>query len=315
MKLWRALPLAEGVKLLEADANGLIALYKPPGVLSHPNENEKGQSSVPSLLKAAYNFSKETYFCTNQLEASKNIPVWLLHRLDSATSGVILASTNAEVAAAVKRQIKTRQVTKYYTALSFSKMQIAKADSFRRDKQRVHSWIDNMTVNRNAGKLRVHPSHNDDSAVAETLARIIDCNKSPQYLRERPHYSLVLLDLQPLTGYTHQLRFQASQRGLPIVGDQTYGNFAANKEFRANMSFHPLNYCDNAHEIDELTALPAVKKDNQDQSVKPNRNHYNRLFLHARRIELSYTLNNTVFKFAAEAPVPKTFHWAMEKSD
>ena len=37
--------------------------------------------------------------------------------------------------------------------------------------------------------------------------------------------------LEPHTGRSHQLRVQCAKRGLPIVGDRTYGNFAANREF------------------------------------------------------------------------------------
>jgi 23S rRNA-/tRNA-specific pseudouridylate synthase len=40
-----------------------------------------------------------------------------------------------------------------------------------------------------------------------------------------------LLQLHPLTGRTHQLRFQCASRGVPIAGDRIYGNFAFNKAF------------------------------------------------------------------------------------
>jgi 23S rRNA-/tRNA-specific pseudouridylate synthase len=40
-----------------------------------------------------------------------------------------------------------------------------------------------------------------------------------------------LLELEPKTGRTHQLRIQCSQRNLPIVGDRTYGDFEKNRAF------------------------------------------------------------------------------------
>ena len=47
--------------------------------------------------------------------------------------------------------------------------------------------------------------------------------------RGEPRVSL--LRLEPHTGRSHQLRAQCAKRGLPIVGDQTYGNFPRNREF------------------------------------------------------------------------------------
>ena len=40
---------------------------------------------------------------------------------------------------------------------------------------------------------------------------------------------MALLELQPKTGRTHQLRIQCANRGLPIVGDRTYGDFSKNR--------------------------------------------------------------------------------------
>ena len=46
-----------------------------------------------------------------------------------------------------------------------------------------------------------------------------------------PGGAMSLLELEPTTGRTHQLRIQCSQRNLPIVGDRTYGDFEKNRLF------------------------------------------------------------------------------------
>jgi len=46
-----------------------------------------------------------------------------------------------------------------------------------------------------------------------------------------PGGAMSLLQLEPKTGRTHQLRIQCSQRNLPIVGDRTYGDFEKNRLF------------------------------------------------------------------------------------
>ena len=45
-------------------------------------------------------------------------------------------------------------------------------------------------------------------------------------------FKCALMELQPVTGRTHQLRVQCAKRKLPIVGDSTYGNFKLNRELR-----------------------------------------------------------------------------------
>ena len=48
---------------------------------------------------------------------------------------------------------------------------------------------------------------------------------------------MALLELQPKTGRTHQLRIQCANRGLPIVGDRTYGDFQRNKALKGEALF------------------------------------------------------------------------------
>jgi 23S rRNA-/tRNA-specific pseudouridylate synthase len=79
-----------------------------------------------------------------------------------------------------------------------------------------------------------------------------------------------VLALEPRTGRTHQLRHQCALRHLPILGDQTYGNFSLNRELARRFGT-------------------------------------SRLFLHASSVELQLTLGNLRVDFAARSPVPDEF--------
>jgi 23S rRNA-/tRNA-specific pseudouridylate synthase len=79
-----------------------------------------------------------------------------------------------------------------------------------------------------------------------------------------------LIRLEPQTGRSHQLRVQCAKRGLPIVGDQTYGNFGANRAF-----------------------------------VKGG--GLKRMFLHSQAISLEYQFGGRALAFSAEAPLPAEF--------
>ncbi|MCC5790577.1 MAG: RNA pseudouridine synthase [Opitutales bacterium] len=192
-------PLGKGVKVVGKDKNGLIALYKPAGILSHPNR--KGEEKK-SLLAVSYDPASRCY------EGG----YYLLNRLDSATTGLILISTDEEVVRAVVKEFEKQRVEKIYHALVFGK------PSRSREK-----WEDVLRVERKSGQLRGQTKGGKGGLPATTLMRQI------KVVPGMP--PLTVLELQPLTGRTHQLRVQCSQRRLPIVGDQTYGQFQWNRQF------------------------------------------------------------------------------------
>lgn len=89
-------------------------------------------------------------------------------------------------------------------------------------------------------------------------------------VRTFPGSGLSLLRLEPHTGRSHQLRVQCARRRLPIVGDQTYGDFARNREFA-------------------------------------RRTGLKRLFLHSLATSFTYDWQGRACSFAAEAPLPADF--------
>jgi len=216
--LWKTLPLGRGVQLLERDRNGLVALAKPAGILSHPNE--PGDESR-SLLNARYNMAGEYYEWTTSgpmsrqavepAPASGQPPhrLFLLNRLDSATSGVILAAANEELAVAIRAQFRKKKVRKVYHALVFGAPHRAS-----------ELWNDRLSVSKEGGQIRTEA---DRGSTAESRVSSVRTG--------RGQARVSLLKLEPLTGRSHQLRVQCAKRGLPIVGDQTYGDFARNREF------------------------------------------------------------------------------------
>src|SRR5689334_12654653 len=110
---WATLPLGRGVALIARDENGLAAFDKPAGVLSHPNSAE---DEPRSLLNARYVMDGE-YFEWKRAEGGEAERLWLLNRLDSATSGVILVAASEELATTIRAQFKRKQVRKVYHAL------------------------------------------------------------------------------------------------------------------------------------------------------------------------------------------------------
>ena len=75
------LPLHKACKVIEYHPSGLWAIEKANGVLSHPNP---GNSHRKSLLTTAFDFNNECYCWSD--ETGTNRQLFLIHRLDSATS-------------------------------------------------------------------------------------------------------------------------------------------------------------------------------------------------------------------------------------
>lgn len=236
------IPLGSGVTLLHKDANGLLAFNKPSSVRAHPNDC---RSDPNALIVADYDSQSEAYQWLGP--AGKAQQLYLINRLDAPTSGIILAATSHACACAVRAAFRDRKVEKTYLARVFNHPRPASGQ-----------WHDQMLTQRTPGGLR---SRLGSGPSAHTRYRTLASEKNNQIVTS-------LLELHPLTGRTHQLRVQCQGHGVPIVGDQTYGDFRLNRDYFAKR---------------EWTL---------------------RLCLHAWRIRLQYQIAQASYCFEAEAPPP-----------
>ncbi|HWA87107.1 MAG TPA: RNA pseudouridine synthase, partial [Opitutus sp.] len=77
---WPTVPFGRGVEMLARDENGVAALLKPAGVLSHPNERK---DEPRSLIAARYDAAAECFEWPSADGAPGAGRLWLLNRLDS----------------------------------------------------------------------------------------------------------------------------------------------------------------------------------------------------------------------------------------
>jgi 23S rRNA-/tRNA-specific pseudouridylate synthase len=201
------LPLNRGVRVIAHNEDGLVALDKPSGALSHPNDVSDNKRS---LLVADYDLDQECYTWTDHSGETRQ--AWLINRLDSPTSGVILLGLNSEISRLIKQQFATHRITKIYYALVRGK-----------PKPPSGSWSDKLKKEIRRG--------NRPNGIRRYPERIVSAKARYQLIKSPTGgFPVSLVKLMPLTGRTHQLRVQCKNHGLPIVGDRTYGNFSFNEE-------------------------------------------------------------------------------------
>lgn len=171
---------------------------KPSGVLS-----------TPSRIK------DERGCLGTELEKQLNIQIFPVHRLDFEVSGLVLYAKNADSHRAANSWFENRQVDKVYRALSFGQnfehipANIPNARSpLDLNLQQDFVWKAMML----RGKKRTFESPQGKPSVTEA------------HYRETLAGGVLRWDLHPVTGRSHQLRFDMSRHGFPILGDVLYGS-------------------------------------------------------------------------------------------
>jgi 23S rRNA pseudouridine1911/1915/1917 synthase len=126
-----------------------------------------------------------------------------VHRLDADTSGVLLLARSPGALRVFSRLFQTRQVEKLYLAVV-------------RGEPRRSEWVCELPVGRHPRQPDAMTIHGRQAREAVTHFRVLGTNVDH-----------VLVLAKPVTGRTHQIRVHLAAEGLPIVGDQLYGQARA----------------------------------------------------------------------------------------
>lgn len=171
--------------------DNVVVINKPAGVLTHAKGVIANELTVADFVRSRCTCDDADFLASNR--------AGIVHRLDRATSGVLIAAKNPATQSLLQRQFSTRKAHKIYLAIA------------QKAPKLVSAKID-LPIGRNPKK----PS-----------SFRVDAKGKPaitNYETKRPFGSgAALLELRPLTGRTHQLRVHLAQLGSPIMGDALYG--------------------------------------------------------------------------------------------
>ena len=177
------------IPIIYQDEN-VVVVNKPIGVISHSRGKYWYEPSVASFVR--------------QITQQEGDRAGIVHRLDRATSGVMICSKNSDTLKLLQRQFSDRSVKKTYLAI---------VSGTPKEKEAV---ID-MPIERNPKKPQTFRVGAQGKSATTQYKVVSECGK----------YSL--LELRPATGRTHQLRVHLDEIGHPIVGDELYDGPVADR--------------------------------------------------------------------------------------
>lgn len=171
----------------------LVALNKPNGLLVHRTKIAE----------------ERNFFANVALAEICGRPVLPVHRLDRATSGVLLFAFNSPMASELQKEFTSGAVIKEYIAI-------------------VRGFVDGEGTIDEA--LVKHETGRPQGAV--TLYKGLHTVELPIPVNKYPTSRYSLVKMTPQTGRTHQLRRHFNHLGHPIVGDTKYGDLRHNRMFK-----------------------------------------------------------------------------------
>lgn len=185
-----------------------IAINKPSGLLVHRSPIDR----------------HETRFVVQMLRDQIGQHVYPVHRLDKPTSGVLIFGLSRDAAARLQPLFRNSQVEKTYLAL---------VRGYTPEELFIDHPVKAVKDKKAIGRVT-------DAKPAQTRLRTLACYEIDAGIEKYPQSRYSLVQLQPLTGRRHQLRYHMKHISHPIIGDAKYGRGAHNRYFQQHFSCHRL---------------------------------------------------------------------------
>jgi 23S rRNA pseudouridine1911/1915/1917 synthase len=181
--------LHERIEVVYEDRD-LLVIFKAAGILTYPVENERGESAIQLIRR---------YWKSQRV---RNEHLYLIHRLDKETSGLLVFAKSSLARESLHRQFEEHSIIRCYLAIT------------------------DRAPERSKGEIRTRLGRNPRGKRAVARFGKLAITRY-EVLKSSRNRTLIRCEL--VTGRTHQIRIHLAHLGAPVVGDSIYGKGKAQR--------------------------------------------------------------------------------------